>query len=144
MSQFTNKITTRNSTKNSSRLSCNSSYTTNSSSTFKPNSSKKVCLAQNNNMNSIPEVIRCHQGEGSSSLNHIQCCDCLEFFDLKCSRLSTLEFGSLMKENDVVWFGRKCHLTDITDYRKEPFNIVNTGFTELLKPVNDMLVEYNH
>lgn len=51
------------------------------------------------------------------------------------------KFGLLMNENDGVWYCRSCHRSDLIDFRKEQFELVNMRLTELLQPLNNSINE---
>lgn len=101
----------------------------------------KVCFAHNFDKKSAPSNIKCSlcstktRSSTSSNLHLIQCCDCHQFIDIACARITNLEFSQYFNEAAVVWFCRSCQLNDLKEHRKEQIDIIRTQFTEFVSPI---------
>lgn len=105
-----------------------------------------VCFANNSEKNFIPDTIECgicKVQNKPSDLPHIQCCDCLKLFDIKCAKITTTTFFGLAALNRVIWFCAECSEPDVLKNYNQRFNELGSRLASVLQNFSSTLAQHD-
>lgn len=105
-----------------------------------------ICFADNSEKNITPDTIVCgicKMQNKPSDLPHIQCCDCLKLFDIKCAKITTTTFFGLAALKRVVWFCGECSEPDVLKNYNQRFNELDSRLASALQNFSSALAQHD-